>query len=110
MKELVLLGASGSIGRQTIDIVLQHPDLFHIQALSVGHHTECLDSYLRDLDVKLVCVQEEENIPSLQQKFPDVTFISGDEGLNQLAVLENYDVLVNALVGFCWFYAYIKSY
>ena len=61
MKELVLLGASGSIGTQTVDIVLQHPDLFHVRALSVGHNIKELRKILACLDTELICVQEEKD-------------------------------------------------
>ena len=47
-KKLVLLGASGSIGSQTVDIVSQHPDLFEITALSVGHNVAFLENYLKN--------------------------------------------------------------
>lgn len=99
-KRLVLLGASGSIGTQTIDIVLQHPDLFEIKALSVGHNIDCLRKILAKVKADQVCVMEKQDAQQLSADYPHIHFVYGDEGLLTLAERDDYDVLVNALVGF----------
>lgn len=103
MKRLVLLGASGSIGMQTIDVVLQHPDEFEIKALSVGRNLAALRKILSGIHADTVCVMSEKDAETLKNEYPDITFIHGDEGLVQLAERDDYDVLVNALVGFVGF-------
>ncbi len=103
MKEIVLLGATGSIGTQTIDIVKQHPDLFHIRALSAGHNIKVLEEILQDIHVDTISVQEEADAVVLRQKYPAMTILSGKEGLVALAQRTDYDTLVNALVGFAGF-------
>ncbi len=103
MKKLVLLGATGSIGVQTIDVVRQHPDLFTLEALSAGRNISKLKEILDEFPVKKVCVQREEDAAALHESYPETEFFHGDEGLNVLASLEEYDVLVNALVGFVGF-------
>ena len=103
MKRLVLLGASGSIGKQTLDVVKQHPDLFSIEALSVGKNIESLKEILSDFDIKEVCVQQQEDCEILQKEYPSIHFTYGEDGLKYLSELEEYDVLVNALVGFVGF-------
>jgi 1-deoxy-D-xylulose-5-phosphate reductoisomerase len=102
-KRLVLLGASGSIGRQTIDVVLAHPRQFEIVALSVGHQISVLEEILSRLAVSTVCVAEKSDAQRLQKQYPQIRFFAGDEGLETLAALRGYDVLVNALVGFVGF-------
>ena len=109
MKRLVLLGASGSIGTQTIDVVLQHPDLFEIIALSVGHRIDVLQKILEKVDVKVVCVQAEADAVKLKEAYPDKEFLHGDAGLETLAERNDYDVLVNALVGFVGFMPTLKA-
>jgi 1-deoxy-D-xylulose-5-phosphate reductoisomerase len=109
LKRLVLLGATGSIGTQTVDIVLQHPDLFTIRALSAGHNIPVLKKLLARLDTKLICVIEEKDALTLAEEYPDRTFVYGDEGLKTLAGLADYDVLVNALVGFAGFAPTMKA-
>ena len=109
MKKLVLLGASGSIGIQTIDVVLQHPEQFEIVALSVGRNIEALHRILKQIPVKKVCVQQKEELKSLQKDYPDIAFVSGDEGLVALSEADDYDVLVNALVGFVGFMPTLRA-
>ena len=101
MKRIVLLGATGSIGTQTVDVVLHHSDEFCIVALSCGHNIEKLKELLAQLkDVKHVCVADEEQISDLAKAYPMITWYAGDEGLKQLASLKDYDIFVDAVVGF----------
>lgn len=109
MKRLVILGASGSIGTQTIDIVLQHPDMFSVRALGVGRNIKVLEEILAKVDVDLASVASKEDAEMLAQKYPEKSFCYGEEGLLQLAGLEDYDVLVNALVGFAGFAPTMKA-
>ena len=104
MKRIVLLGASGSIGLQTMDVVEQHPDEFQVVGLSVGQNIPALRQVLRKHDIYTVCVQKEEDLPILQEQYPDITFLCGEEGLEKLVTIEDYDILVNALVGFVGLY------
>lgn len=103
MKRLVLLGATGSIGVQTINVVCQHPDMFSLEAVSAGRNISALRKILRENHVSHACVQREEDRLTLQEEFPDICWHWGDEGLKELSALEGYDLLVNALVGFAGF-------
>ena len=109
MKRLVILGASGSIGMQTIDVVLQHPADFCITALGVGRNIACLEEILKKIDVSVVSVQKEEDAAMLAEKYPDIRFYHGEAGLLTLAASMDYDVLVNALVGFAGFMPTLKA-
>ncbi|MBE6114334.1 MAG: 1-deoxy-D-xylulose-5-phosphate reductoisomerase [Erysipelotrichaceae bacterium] len=99
MKRIVLLGASGSIGDQVLDIVEDHPDQYVIIGLSVGRRVEKLAAYLRSHDVPYACVQYEEDRKALEVEFPNTVFFSGDEGLKKMSELQ-CDLFINALVGF----------
>ena len=103
MKRLMLLGASGSIGTQTIDVVLQHPDAFALVGISVGHRIDILKEILAKISVSHVCVCEEKDMKELAHQYPDIHFYFGDEGLLTLSKMSEYDLLVNALVGFVGF-------
>ena len=59
MKRIVLLGASGSIGLQTVDVIRQHPDLYELKAYSVGKNIDALRKLLSEYPVDTVCVQQE---------------------------------------------------
>ena len=97
MKKILLLGATGSIGKQTINVCKNHKDKFEIVGLSVGKNIKLLEEYLDILTIKHVCTQE-ENI-ELINKYPNIKFYYGEQGLLDIVSLE-YDLLVNSLVGF----------
>ena len=103
MKKIVLLGASGSIGLQTIDVVKSNLDLFEIVGISIGNNIEILEKILLEINVKNVCVKNEKDFLILKEKYKYINFYYGDEGLIHLVNLSDYDLLVNALVGFVGF-------
>lgn len=106
MKNIVLLGASGSIGMQTIDVCVKHSDKFKIVALSVGANIDALRKILSLIDVRNVCLKQRNE--SLEKQYPNIVFSYGDEGLLDLVALD-YDLLVNALVGFVGLKPTIKA-
>ena len=101
MKRILLLGASGSIGTQTIDVIKQHPDELKLVGVSVGKNIDYLIDVLKYFSVRYAYTIERNEV--LEEKFPDVRFFYGDSGLKQMAELPDYDMLVNALVGFTGF-------
>ncbi len=101
MRKLVLLGASGSIGSQTVDVIRQHKDELELIGTSVGYNIDYLIELLNEFDLKYACTIEKNSV--LEEKFPNTVFFNGDEGLVKMARLEEYDLLVNALLGFTGF-------
>lgn len=101
MKKIVLLGATGSIGTQTIDVVKHHQDEFQIVAVGAGNNINKLKTLLVDLpDVHSISVAKQEDALSLKADYPHLNIYYGEEGLQTLASLEEYDIFVNAIVGF----------
>lgn len=98
MKKIMLLGATGSIGTQTIDVIVSHPELFELTGLSAGRNIKTLEEILAKVKVKYVCTMIKN--PKLEQKYPEIVFLNGEAGLLELAQNPEYDLLVNALVGF----------
>ena len=104
MKKICLLGSTGSIGRQTIEIINDNIKDFSLVGVSCGKNINELRKILfSNQDIKFVCVQDKENISLLEEEFKDVTFYYGDEGLIKLIHSSSYDMVVNALVGFVGF-------
>lgn len=103
MKRIVLLGASGSIGIQTLDVIQQHPDQFSLTAFGVGRNIDALRKILKQFPVDTVSVEEESDAVQLRREYPGLIVLSGPDGLCSLADRDDYDVLVNALVGFAGF-------
>lgn len=101
MKRLLLLGATGSIGLQTIDVVKHHSSMFEIIGLSAGYNMKQLAAILQEFpSIQYVCVAREVDMAEMQRQYPSCLFSYGEEGLKQLAMLDAYDILVNAVVGF----------
>ena len=101
-KRIALLGASGSIGRQTINVITQHPDLFELVSFGVGKNIDAARNILKQFDLPVFAVEREEDAELLAKEYPDKTVLCGEEGLLGLS-RGDYDVLVNALVGFAGF-------
>ena len=110
MKKIVLLGASGSIGTQTIDIILQHPDLFELVAFGVGKNIQKAEEYLQTFpQITTFSVGSEKDAVLLREKYPNKTILSGEEGMEEIVRKQTYDLLVNALVGFAGFLPTLAS-
>lgn len=99
VKKISLLGATGSIGIQTLDIIKEHPDKFQLVAFSAGKNIEITKQIIRDFSVPLVSVLFEEDAVLLGKEFPRTELVFGDQGLVQVAAHANADVLVNAVLG-----------
>ena len=95
------MGASGSIGTQTIDVIKEHKDELELVGVSVGKNTAYLKELLDTFKIKYAYSVEPDE--SLVDRYPNTRFYSGDNGLVTMAMLPDYDMLVNALVGFVGF-------
>lgn len=99
MKKISLLGATGSIGIQTIDIITANPEHFQLVALATGRNMEKTREIIKLVQPELVSVQEAEDAKMLQREFPAITFTYGSEGLIEVATHPDTTVLVNAVLG-----------
>ena len=109
-KSIVLLGASGSIGYQTLDIIKKNPQDFLLLGISIGRKTRKIHGILSlFLSVKAVCIQDKNKISYYQKHYPNVKFFYGDDGLIKLIDECKAEMVVNALVGFVGLYPSIYS-
>lgn len=100
MKNITVLGITGSIGMQTVDVVKNHPDKFKIVAMSAGYNIKKIEEILTIIDVEYICVVRSEDADYLQTKYPQKNIYHGTEGLIKIATLENVEIVLNAIVGF----------
>lgn len=101
MKNVLLLGASGSIGTQALDVFRQHKDKLRLVGCSVGKNIKQLESILEEFELEYVyCVETQYE---LEKAYPKTKFYYGIDGLLKIVKEESYDLLVNALVGFTGF-------
>ncbi len=100
LKKIAVLGSTGSIGTQTLDVVRANKDL-KVEALGAGSNIELLEQQIREFRPRLAAVYREEKAAELRERVRDldVTVVSGMEGLLELAVLPETEILVTAIVG-----------
>jgi 1-deoxy-D-xylulose-5-phosphate reductoisomerase len=99
LKNISLLGATGSIGTQTLDVIKNHPTEFKLVAMSVGSNLELTRKIMMDFKPELVSVKEKSDYETLKIEFPSVKFTYGIEGIIEVAVFQKAEVVVNAVLG-----------
>ena len=98
MKNLSILGSTGSIGTQTLDIVKNNPNEFKIIGLTTNKNTELLKKQIDEFKPEAVAVMDKEKADLLKEK-TDVDVYSGMDGIIKIAILDKADTVVNSLVG-----------
>ncbi len=98
-KKIILLGATGSVGVQALDVIAAHPEQFELVGFAFGKNIEKAREIIRDFSPQIVVAAQESSQIALAQEFPSVEIHVGAEGLITLAQLEAYDILLNAIVG-----------
>ena len=99
MKKHTLLGSTGSIGLNTLDVVRMFPEQFSIEALSCRSSIEQLIEQIREFHPKTVCVEKDEMAGELKKIFPNKDFVFGMQGLEKISTNTEADVVVSGIVG-----------
>ncbi|MFR7898211.1 1-deoxy-D-xylulose-5-phosphate reductoisomerase [Turicibacter sanguinis] len=103
MKNIYLLGATGSIGTQTLDVIRMHPEAFRLIAFSSGRNIELTKQIIEEFQPAYVSVMEEESAMTLEALYPNVEFGYGAQGLESVATyqtdLGGEDFVVTAVMG-----------
>lgn len=101
MKKIGILGATGSIGTQTLEIVRNHRDEVQVVALAAGKNAALLEKQIREFEPRLAVLWDEEASRDLKERVSDldVKVLSGMEGLLEIAAMEEMEALVTAVVG-----------
>ena len=98
MKKITILGSTGSIGTQTLEVIAANPDRFCVTALTGGRNTALLAKQIAVFRPRLAVTERREDALALAAQFPQVTFLHGREGLIEAATAD-CDMVVNALMG-----------
>lgn len=99
--DLVILGASGSIGTQTIDVIKNNEKKWILKGFSVGNKTFYVDEILKEFkDVNSICLKNKKDYLNYKNKYPSIKFFYGDKGLIKLIKYNKNATILNALVGF----------
>ena len=100
MKRIAILGSTGSIGTQTLDVISKKEDL-EVTGLAAGSNITMLEQQIRQFHPKLAAVGDEKKAQELREKVADTDckVLGGMEGLMEMAAMEASDILVTAIVG-----------
>ena len=100
MKNIAVLGSTGSIGTQTLEIVRVNDDL-NVVSLAAGSNIEMLEKQIREFKPQVVCVYNEKKAEELKIKVSDtdVKIVTGMDGLIETAVIKTADIVLTAVVG-----------
>lgn len=102
MKQICILGSTGSIGTQALDVISQHPDLYEAYALTANNQWEKLAEQARRFHPAAVVIANEEHYKELSDALADtdVKVYAGKDALNEIVEAEPIDMVLAALVGF----------
>ena len=98
MKNVVLLGATGSIGTSSVDVILQHSDIFKLYAVAANSSVAKVAELVRKFKVERVCMFNEAAAKELEKEL-GMPVLAGMDGLCELAADPKADIIINALMG-----------
>ncbi|HJG89241.1 1-deoxy-D-xylulose-5-phosphate reductoisomerase [Barnesiella viscericola] len=101
-KQLAILGSTGSIGTQTLDVVAEHPDLFEVYTLTANNNVERLIEQAKRFNPDSVVIANEAHYPRLQEALKElpIKVYAGDEAIAQIVEAAPIDIVVTAMVGY----------
>ena len=103
MKAITLLGSTGSIGTQTLDIVAQHPDKFRIVGLAAGRNITLLTQQIRQFRPQIVAISDTTQLSELKAAIADLDpqpiLLAGDQGVVEVARYGDAEAVVTGIVG-----------
>ncbi|MEK6576910.1 MAG: 1-deoxy-D-xylulose-5-phosphate reductoisomerase [Nitrospirota bacterium] len=101
MKRIVILGSTGSVGRNTLDVISKFPEKFRVVGLTAGWNSDELERQIRKFDPQIVSLASEEKAEKLKKRLRnrEITVCSGVEGLIRVATFPEGDLVVSAIVG-----------
>jgi 1-deoxy-D-xylulose-5-phosphate reductoisomerase len=98
MRSVALLGATGSIGQQTLDVIRQEPTTLRLESIAGGRRVDELIAIAREFQVSNIGVTTSDDVATVRAALPQAHVVVGDEGLAELAAAS--EIVVNAVVGF----------
>jgi 1-deoxy-D-xylulose-5-phosphate reductoisomerase len=101
MKKLIVLGSTGSIGSQTLDVVRKHPERFSVEALAAKQSWQTLVKQAREFKVKAIALLDNEAAFRAQEELQDsdIVVLSGKKGIESVATWGDADLVVSSMVG-----------
>lgn len=99
MKNISILGSTGSIGRSTLDVISRNPDRFKVVALAAGRNLELLEEQIRFFSPEIVAVADAGSADALHKRMNGLEILAGPEGMSAAAAHGDADIVISAIVG-----------
>ena len=100
MKNIGILGSTGSIGKQTLDVILNHQDKFNVKFLAANSNAEILVGQCEKFNPDYICIYDESKYDFLKKNTDVKNILCGHKGLIDLCELSGLDIVLNAIVGY----------
>ncbi len=99
MKKIAIFGSTGSIGESTLNVVRENPETFQVVTLVAGKNINKLKEQIEEFKPENVYIIEKENAKKIKEEYPELQVYYGEEGMEDISQLTDFDISVSALVG-----------
>ena len=99
MKKIAIFGSTGSIGDSTLNVIRENLELFDVVTLVAGNNIEKLMNQIEEFNPQNVYIIKKEHAEMIKEKYKNVNVYFGDEGMEEISQLVDFDISVSALVG-----------
>ena len=99
MKKIAIFGSTGSIGESTLNIIRENPEKFRVVTLVAGKNIEKLIEQISEFNPENVYIIDRDNAQRLKEKYNNINVYYGEEGMEEISNLTDFDISVSALVG-----------
>ena len=99
MKNVAIFGSTGSIGESTLNVIRENKELFNVVTLVAGKNIKKLIEQIEEFKPKNVYIIDKENSEKLKELYKDINVFYGEEGMEEISKLIDYDISISALVG-----------
>ena len=100
-KKVFILGSTGSIGVNTLDVIRLHPDKFEVEGITANRNIDLLETQIKEFHPKVVVIRDQKSAEKVRARIPrETNLLVGEKGLMEATKNADYDILLSALVGF----------
>ena len=100
MKTIGILGSTGSVGKQSLEVICNHQDKFSVKFLAANSNVDLLIKQTKEFKPDYICIYDKSKYLQLKNNVSSTKILSGHEGLMELCELSKIDIILNAIVGY----------
>ena len=100
MKTIGILGSTGSVGKQSLEVISNHKNKFNVKFLAANSNIDLLIEQTKKFKPEFICIYDKSKYIELKNNISKTKILSGNEGLMNLCELSNVDIILNAISGY----------